>query len=231
MSVGYSEDPTPTPISSHLQFDAVVKLNGTGTALQRGEGNVSVTERRDVTVLTRTQGTGLVIAFFDHHGGVRIGQIVRLTASGTVMLVRHPVSVGRNPLVDGERLGTRGVEDDADVGDVVGLAQVQRQVDVIGLDALEHGLRLPPGGLVRIVEIGEGGSRMVVPSAHLATLLVRVARLLAHLDLILLTARVGRLHCGVVGGVLELGNTALREGRGRSVLESIKCGGKRLKYR
>lgn len=77
------------------------------------------------------------------------------------------------------------------------------------LNALEHGLRLPPRGMVRVVQIGQVMGRVVVPSAHVAALLVRISGLLAELHLGLFAARIGRVHGCVVSCVLKLGNTTL----------------------
>ena len=89
------------------------------------------------------------------------------------------------------------------------------QVDLIGiLDALEHVIRLPPGDVLVVVEIGEVSGRMgQVLHADVA----RVARLFrsfrSRLDAVLArpvqTARVGCLDDTVEGRVHEIGNASL----------------------
>lgn len=47
------------------------------------------------------------------------------------------------------------------------LTQIQRQIHMVRmLDALEHGLRLPPGWILRIVQIRQVCRRMIVVSAR-----------------------------------------------------------------
>lgn len=106
------------------------------------------------------------------------------------------------------------------------LTQVERQVHVVRvLDALEHGLGLPPRGMVRVVQIGEVMGGVVVPSAHVAALLVRIARLLAELHLGLFTARIRRMHGGVVSCIFKLRDAALGRGNAKSLYFnlSLRC--------
>lgn len=199
----------------HLQLDTVLELNGTGTALQGGEGNVTVLQRRDVRVLAGTQSPGLILALLHYNGKVRVWEIVRGTTGGTVMLVRHPLPIRSDTLVDGEGLRTRGVKHQSNVGNVIGLAQIQGKIHVVRvLDALEHGLGLPPSRTMGIVEIGQEGGRMIIPPTDFATLFMGVTSLLTELDFILVTTGVGGVHGSVESCILEFGNATL-QGRGR----------------
>lgn len=207
-------DTFPCPCHhSHLQLDTVLKLNGTGTALQGREGDITVLQRRDVRVLAGAQSPGLILALLHYNGKVRVWEIVRGTTSSTVVLVRHPLAIRSDTLVDGEGLRARGVEDQSNVGDVIGLAQIQGKIHVVRvLDTLEHGLGLPPCGTMGIVQIGQEGGRMIIPPTDFATLFMRVASLLTELDFILVTTGVGGVHGSVESCILEFGNATLKGG-------------------
>lgn len=103
---------------AHLQDGAVVEVVGAGPALQRGEGNVSASERRDVAEVVSAERLLLVLASADE---AAVHLVVGLLAGAAVVLVGHPGPPFAGPLVDGETLWTAGVELEADVGDVEGL--------------------------------------------------------------------------------------------------------------
>lgn len=105
-----------------LQLHAVIEIDGARPALQRREGNVAVAQRRDVTVLAGAERTRFVFALLD---GQEVGHRVRVAAPGTVVLVRRPWARLRRALENRERVGTRRIEDDANVGDVEGFACVR----------------------------------------------------------------------------------------------------------
>lgn len=97
-----------------LQLWRGVELVGGGPALERGEGDVSAGQRRDVRVLGRAQRARLVAA----PRVVVVRQAVRVAARRAVELVRHPGAALSSPLVDGEALGARRIEPESDVRDV-----------------------------------------------------------------------------------------------------------------
>lgn len=92
--------------NNYLQLAAGVELNGTGSTLQGGEGNVSVAQRRNVTVFAGTQRPRLILALLHDNGEVGVWQVVGGAASGAVVLIRHPWPVRSDSLVHGERFGT-----------------------------------------------------------------------------------------------------------------------------
>lgn len=101
-------------------------------------------------------------------------------------------------------------------GDVIGgLTEVQGEVDGVRvLDARQHGLALPPGGVLLVVVVGQVHGAVVVPGvpgvADVAGLCDPGG---AGLHAVLLGRRaagVGRHHRDVKSGVNELGHAALR---------------------
>lgn len=192
-----------------LQDGAVLEVVGAGASLQGAEGHVAPRQGRDIAVLDRAQGPRLVVR---QH--VRIlGEAVRIPASGAVILVRNPGPIFGGTLVDGKTLGTRRMEHETHVRDIEGFAQMQRQVDVIGiLHPLQHSFALPVGQVVVVVEVrqelGAMGQFLVAGVAVLARLLgVGGPRLVAVLRrAVSQAARVRRFHQDVEGSVHELGD-------------------------
>lgn len=86
-----------------LQFSAALKIDATGTTLQRGEGNLTVPQRRDITVFAGTQSMGLALTLAN---GSRIWQGVGVATGGTVELVGNPGSTLRGPLVNRKGFGS-----------------------------------------------------------------------------------------------------------------------------
>ena len=92
---------------------------------------------------------------------------------------------------------------------------MEGQVDLVGmLDALEHVIRLPPGDVLVVVEVGEVIGRMGrighTDVAYVARLFRSFgARLRAKLAGTVEAARVGRLHHPVEGRVHKVGNASL----------------------
>lgn len=95
------------------------------------------------------------------------------------------------------------------------LTEVQGEVDGVGvLDARQHGLALPPGGILLVVVVGQVDRAVLVPAV------LGVADVAglgdpggAGLDAVFLrrgAAGVGRHHRHVESGVDELGHAALR---------------------
>lgn len=201
---GFGRDPV-------LQLGALLEVVSRRPPLQRGEGDVPPSQRRDVGELGRAEGAGLVLA--PHV--VRVRDPVGVAAGGAVILIGHPLLVVVGPFEDGEGLGSWRVVEQPYVRDVEGLAEIQREVNLIGeLDPLEHGLRLPPRMVVVVVEIrqvlGGVGELGHVGIADLARLLGAVAaRLEAVFLRALLAARVGHLHAPVEGCIHELGHAFL----------------------
>lgn len=84
------------------------------------------------------------------------------------------------------------------------------------LDALQHRVRLPPGDVVVVVEVGQVIGRMGQMGnagvANIARLLRSFgSRLRAELARPVQSAGVGRLHSPVEGGVHEIGNASLQQ--------------------
>jgi hypothetical protein len=100
------------------------------------------------------------------------------------------------------------------------LTQFERQVDLVGeLYPLEHGLGLPPGGLVLVVEVGEVPGVVIVRVANFAGFPeARDAGLHAIFYFPLVSARVRRLHQKVESCILEFRYTPLE---GKSMLVII----------
>jgi len=108
-----------------LQLCTALKVDATGTTLQRREDNTSVPQWRDITVLAGAEGMGLTLPLANCP---RVGQGVRVSTGGTVELVRNPGSSLRGPLVNGKGLGTRRAEQNAHIRDIVGFAWVLGKV-------------------------------------------------------------------------------------------------------
>lgn len=104
---------------TYLQHRAVVKVVGTGTPLQRGEGHVASGEGGDVAELVGAERLLLVLPSADE---AAVDLAVGALAGAAVVLVGHPGAVLLRALVDGKALGTAGVELQAHVRDVKGLA-------------------------------------------------------------------------------------------------------------
>lgn len=100
-----------------LQLLTALEVDATGTALERGEGDFTVAQRRDVAVLAGAEGVSLALALAN---GTRVGQTVGVPTDGTVELVGYPGAVLRGALVDRKGLGTRRTEEDAYVGYIIG---------------------------------------------------------------------------------------------------------------
>lgn len=109
---------TAAALPVYLEDGAVVEVVGAGSALQRGEGHVSSGERRDVAEVVGAERLLLVLSGADE-AVARL--LIRLLAGAAVVLVRHPGAALLGPLVDGEALGTAGVELEPHVCDVKGL--------------------------------------------------------------------------------------------------------------
>jgi len=91
---------------------------------------------------------------------------------------------------------------------------VEGEVDLVG-DALPHGLGLPPGDVVGVVEVGQVQRRVGLAwsaGAPIARLVVGLTRLYTELDFVvtLLAASVSRLHLHAEGRVFELGHASLK---------------------
>lgn len=95
----------------------MIKVVGAGSSLQGAEGHVSTRERRDVAEVVGAQRLLLVSAGADE-GPVHL--LVRLLTGTAVVLIRNPGPVLAAALVDGEALGSTGVELQTHVGDVEG---------------------------------------------------------------------------------------------------------------
>lgn len=191
-----------------LELEGRVEEVGGATALQGGEGDVSSRQRRDVRVLRRAERARLLAGA----GERALRQAVGVAARRAVELVRRPGAVLRRPLVDGEALRAGRVEHQADVGDVERLPQVQRDVDLV-VGGILHRVRLPPGLVVGVVQVGEVARRELALVAAVAGA-ARVGAERARLHAVLaaapvLTARVGGLHVQVEGGVLERRDASL----------------------
>lgn len=103
------------PPDAYLQHRAIVKVVGTGSPLQRGEGHVAPGERGNVTELVGAQGLLLVLASPDE---AAVHLEVGVLTGAAVVLVRNPGPVLPRALVNGEALGPAGVEPEAHVCDV-----------------------------------------------------------------------------------------------------------------
>lgn len=104
---------------AHLQDGAVVKVVSAGPALQGGEGHIAACERGDVTELIGAQCLLLIPASADE---ATIGLAIGVLAGAAVVLIWHPRPILSGALVDGKTLGPAGVELEAHVGDIKGLA-------------------------------------------------------------------------------------------------------------
>lgn len=102
-----------------LQFQAAFKVDATGTSLERGEGNFTITQRRNIAVLARAQSMCLALALAY---GSRIGQGVDVPTDSAIVLIGYPVAVLRGALVDGKGLRTWRTEQNTYVGDIVGFS-------------------------------------------------------------------------------------------------------------
>lgn len=103
------------PPDAYLQDRAIVKVVGTGSSLQGGEGHVASGERGDVAELVRAQGLLLVFSGPDE---ASVHLEVGVLAGAAVVLVRNPGPVFPRALVNGEALWPAGVEPEAHVCDV-----------------------------------------------------------------------------------------------------------------
>lgn len=102
----------------------MVKVVGTGSALQRGEGHIAAGERRNVAEVVGAERLLLVLSGADE-AAARL--LVRLLTGAAVVLVGHPGAPLSGPLVDGEALRAAGVELEADIRDVEGLSCRERR--------------------------------------------------------------------------------------------------------
>lgn len=103
--------------NTHLEDGAVVEVVGAGSSLQRGEGHVSASERRDVAEVSGAERLLLVLSGADE---TAVLLPVGLLAGAAVVLIRDPGAVLVGPLVDGEALRPAGVKLEPDIGDVEG---------------------------------------------------------------------------------------------------------------
>ena len=106
----------PTPPLSNLQHRALLKVVGTGPALQGGEGHVAPAERGDVAELGGAEGHTLVLARPQVQA---LGPAVGLLARGAIVLVGLPGAPRPAALVDGKALGSTRVELQPHVGDLI----------------------------------------------------------------------------------------------------------------
>lgn len=109
----------PLPPWWHLQRGASIKIVGAGPSLQGGEGHIAPAQGGDVAELVTAEGHLLVLA------GPQVlprPLPVGFLAGGAVELEGLPGPPGPAALVDGEALGTAGVELEPHVGDLVGFA-------------------------------------------------------------------------------------------------------------
>lgn len=125
-------------LPTDLQHRALLKVVGTGTALQGGKGNVAPVQGGDVAELRGAEGHPLILT---RPQGVTLRTAIGFLAGGTVVLVGLPGSTGACALVDGKALGPTGVEPQSHVGDLVGLPCSQADADPLiegnGYTALE----------------------------------------------------------------------------------------------
>lgn len=103
----------------YLQYRAVVKVICAGSALERGEGHISSSERWDVAKLICAPSLLLILSGADE---ATVDLAVGLLAGAAVILVGSPRPVFTSALVDGKALRTAGVKLQAHIGDVESLA-------------------------------------------------------------------------------------------------------------
>lgn len=101
-----------------LQLQAALEIDATRTTLERGEGDLTIAQWRDVAVLAGAERMRLTFALAN---GTRIGQAVGIPADGTVELVGYPGAVLRGALVNRKGLRSWRTEENAHVGYVVRL--------------------------------------------------------------------------------------------------------------
>ncbi len=157
-----------------LQLGRLVERVGVGATLESTKRHVSSTQRSYITELVRTQRYGLIASGDDPV----IGHAIRSLTIRAVVLIRLPVACLARSLVDGKVLGTRRLESHLNVGDNVGLAQVQGQIYVVRILHVKlHGVRLPPGGRVDQIGVGEilgrVGFRLHARVAHVTRVIRR----------------------------------------------------------
>lgn len=125
-----------------LQYGTGVEILPRRASVQRAERDKAARERVGVGVSVRAQRLLLVLL---RDGGF-VGPVVHATALRRVELIWSPRPAVVHALVDGQGLGPRRTELQADVGDLELLAERQREGDV-ERRALQV-LRLPAGEVV-----------------------------------------------------------------------------------
>ena len=154
-----------------LQHGAVVEVVGRRTTFQRAEGDAGSTVGVDVTVCVRTESLLLV----------GLGDLaprrpaVHLVALTRVVLERDPRLAEVDALVDGHGVGPHGTELKTDVGQLVALAQTQRESHVAW--SSHERLRYPAGQVVRVVQVSQVSGRVTPLRVIRVTDLARSERL------------------------------------------------------
>lgn len=199
-----------------LEHGAVVEVDGAGPALQRAECDARRGRPGPVEPV-RVGAQRLLFVGLGDDGPV--GPAVHLAALARVELERLPRLAVVHALVHGYRVRFRRLRTElqVDVGELVLLAQRQRERDVVGRrqrGRRVHGLRgqrlrAPARRVVRVVGVGQIGRGVPAPGLRVITHVTHALRRGSQLAVpfgAARPARAGRLHVATVGGVHEVGH-------------------------